>query len=631
MYGDFLNFEAEMKRIFSNLRGGAVVAALVSIPFAAQALDIITNAQMQGIKLYEVFQRDGITATSTANIQITPTFTPQASYTRFRVSILKNGVLGTVLNSDAYSAGAKIQFKLSTGMEPGQVRISFLDNSNVERGRWDSPLFSVGDVFIVAGQSNAASHGWFQDSAPVADTNRAFNPETGQWELMRDPMPFASNWKVYPWRNDTLIGASPWINFTRKWNAKAGVPVGIINVAWGGSAVAWWEPNAWNPDLPSPLWNRLKLAADTVKRPVADSQGSYCGYRAVLWHQGESDSMNQTTDKVTYATRLTNVAKTFISATSCHQPWVVAKASWQHDVNWSSASLPKKWQAETDVRKAQAYLASRQRRVGEPVFKPGPDTDLMVGAANSRYRWDDSSHFSATGLNIHGELWSERVWQAIGGVNFKAEIELVPEVRIVYDAMKTNLKRSAAEMTADKEGLRYWTQQLVLGFVSESNLYSIFINSDEVFVRATFASTLKRAPTATETSYWIGVLAGDVSKRGSLAGWLVQTVDETRFTARQKEVWNLYLTVLNRTQPEMLADMAGFNYWANSSETLQNITSNLQASDEYKVRTEFDKIHARQPKPAELSKVLSAMGNDATYRTDPIKLQDLIWINNFAN
>jgi hypothetical protein len=134
--------------------------------------------------------------------------------------------------------------------------------------------FGVGDLWIIAGQSNAAGYG----RGPVHDP-----PEPGlhilrndeRWDLAAHPLNDTTG-STHPNLEAANPGHSAYLCFARELRGALGYPIGLIQTALGGSALA-----AWNPveDGDAPLYRNLmhcvKLAGGRV--------------RGMVWYQGESD------------------------------------------------------------------------------------------------------------------------------------------------------------------------------------------------------------------------------------------------------------------------------------------------------------------------------------------------------
>ena len=247
----------------------------------------------------------------------------------------------------------------------------------------------VGEVFVVAGQSNSANHGE-ERQRPAMPIVLALGP--GGWRLAHDPQPGASGdgGSMVPSLGDALSRA-------------LGVPVGFVSCGSGGTSVREWLPSGVVFDAPPTVMARVRRKGDGWESDGALYQQLVAkvralgprGFRAVLWHQGESDA-NQADPTRTlrgdlYARFMSRLMEGVRSDAGWAVPWMVAQASYHTPDDRGSE----------DIRRAQASLWE------SGLALQGPDTDALGE------RWRDGGgrgvHFSGAGLREHGRLWAERL------------------------------------------------------------------------------------------------------------------------------------------------------------------------------------------------------------------------------
>jgi serine/threonine protein kinase len=218
----------------------------------------------------------------------------------------------------------------------------------------------VGEVFVVAGQSNATNCSPDR-TKPVSGMVASFDGY--HWRPADDPQPGV---------HDHSGGGSCWPALGDALYARYHVPVGIAATGHSGTSVNQWQPGG-------------ELFRWTVTRL---HQLGPNGFRAVLWHQGESDVGMSSNE---YADRLAAVIRGSHEAAGWDFPWFVARVSYH---NPEHPSFP-------STRDGQKKLWD------SGVALEGPDTDTLTG--DNRSEGGKGIHFSAKGLRAHGQLWADKV------------------------------------------------------------------------------------------------------------------------------------------------------------------------------------------------------------------------------
>jgi sialate O-acetylesterase len=157
----------------------------------------------------------------------------------------------------------------------------------------------VGDIWVMAGQSNMRGHGFFNDMfsghslipSPEADIH--LFDSTEQWRVASEPThalrlskrsvhhtlpdPTVSNPSVTAYR-----GASLGLAFAKRYKEINYVPVGLIASAHGGTTLENWK----RPDVLDEKSADTTLYGAMMDR-IRETGGNIAG---VLWYQGESDA-----------------------------------------------------------------------------------------------------------------------------------------------------------------------------------------------------------------------------------------------------------------------------------------------------------------------------------------------------
>ncbi|HWF47475.1 MAG TPA: sialate O-acetylesterase [Bryobacteraceae bacterium] len=260
------------------------------------------------------------------------------------------------------------------------------------------PHVGVGEVFVIAGQSNATNYG---EVPQETQTDMVVSFSGSSWVIANDPQPGVQDNS----HKGSFIPA-----FGDAMYRKYHVPIGVACVGYGGTSVRQWLPEGDQFSTPpttskfvrqtnSGAWTSDGTLFNGMMKRI-DKLGHH-GFRALLWHQGESDAHQAPGDQIT-GDEYFALMKTLILASWQEAlwqfPWFVAEASYH---NPSDRSSP-------EIRAAQRRLW----RSG--LALPGPDTDQLGPA----YRQNNGKgvHFNAEGLQAHGRLWAKAVEPWLDGV-----------------------------------------------------------------------------------------------------------------------------------------------------------------------------------------------------------------------
>lgn len=265
----------------------------------------------------------------------------------------------------------KVRFRQSTG------EAAVLGETAVEH-------VGVGDVFVIAGQSNAANHGQERQN-PRSGLVAAFDGQ--RWRIANDPQPGASG------DSGSFIPA-----FGDAVAAKTGVPVGIIACALGGTSVREWLPKGTTFPQPPTVESRVRRLPGGEWESKGEAFDMFTsrmkqlgphGFRAVLWHQGESDARQpdpkRSLSRKEYRGYLEKLIADSRREIGWDAPWFVALVS-SHGGD-----------GEPEIRAAQKSLWD------DRIALEGPDSDALRGDLRT------DVHFSAKGLRVHGERWAEKI------------------------------------------------------------------------------------------------------------------------------------------------------------------------------------------------------------------------------
>jgi hypothetical protein len=245
----------------------------------------------------------------------------------------------------------------------------------------------VGEVFVVAGQSNSTNYG-SGPQKPQTGMVSTFDGNT--WRPADDPQPGTQ---------DRGRGGSFLPAFGDAMARRFHVPIGVACCGAGATSVRQWLPKGARIDIPPTTTRAIKQIApgqwecsgelyDGLLKRVR-ALGPH-GFRALLWHQGESDAGQAPEHQIPaerYKDLLEQIIRQSRKDAGWDFPWFVAQATYH------SPKDP----ANPEFRAAQKAVCT------DGLALPGPDTDAL----GPGYR--HGVHFNPKGLHAHGGFWAEKV------------------------------------------------------------------------------------------------------------------------------------------------------------------------------------------------------------------------------
>ncbi len=266
----------------------------------------------------------------------------------------------------------------------------------------------VGEVFLIAGQSNAQGLKKFPGPSAVDDRVQYISNHVNDAidDLNDPPAPVFSKITA----NTAFIsprGQTAWC-----WGilgdmlvTKLNMPVVFINTAWEGSSAKDWALSSQGKETTTPFGYKMPPEMPYGNlRVSAQNYASQYGVRAVLWMQGESDGsrdgVNGENGLVAgYRTNLQTVMNSLGAHTGKRITWVIARTSRiSPDVNTPNKTYP--------------GIIAAQNAVIDQSFNPtwpGPETDPLdperIGDETIR---GDRTHFvGVKALTILANAWNE--------------------------------------------------------------------------------------------------------------------------------------------------------------------------------------------------------------------------------
>lgn len=289
-----------------------------------------------------------------------------------------------------FHAGAR-GFRASVPVAPGgwyRVEVQLL-RQGVPLATTVVAHVGVGEVFLIAGQSNSANYAE-EKQRPETGLVAAFDGTA--WRIADDPQPGATGTKgsFIPSFGDALV---------RRFR----VPIGVVCIGVGSTSIREWMPAGHPMALPPTTGAHCLVLADgslVSSGALFDLLASRLhafpthGLRAVLWHQGESDWHQPAGHGIAleaYRADLAELIRASRRAAGWDVPWFVAQ------VSYGSPSVPG----------SDAMWAQQRAVVDDRLTFAGPNTDTLTGLL--REKNGQGVHFSAEGQRRHGAWWAEIV------------------------------------------------------------------------------------------------------------------------------------------------------------------------------------------------------------------------------
>jgi len=142
----------------------------------------------------------------------------------------------------------------------------------------------VGDLYVIAGQSNAAGFARTPAYDPVETGLHLFRT-SGKWDLASSPLNDATDSTRPVTTEFGIPGQSPFMSFARTLKRSLHYPIGLIQTALGGSPLC-----AWSKEKDGQLYHNLV-------RTVAACGGKVKG---IVWYQGCTDGFHIETAEAYY-------------------------------------------------------------------------------------------------------------------------------------------------------------------------------------------------------------------------------------------------------------------------------------------------------------------------------------------
>ncbi|MCF2486752.1 sialate O-acetylesterase [Dyadobacter sp. CY347] len=363
-------------------------------------------------------------------------------------TVSAKGVVGAAGPTTNLSLASNGMFYTSLVMNKGWYICEIMLNGVV----YASGKFGVGDVFIIAGQSNAQGYGntayslpssagipeWIIGTSEDRTCKKTFPASFTSMFSLNTPDEAKRHGRLGPSGNG--IWAYAMLGKLVS-DANGGMPVAFFNAATAGSSVTEWKQGSEGIEAKHPYTGAqvcLGYAGGSVNpsdyyglpyttlKNALNFYGALFGVRAILWHQGEADAdLNvnpsyKATSSVDYQTKLQAViAKSRADFGAPNLTWYVSKAS-----------ISKFGPLNSTVRTGQGNVAT-----GLPNLN-GSETDYVSGNSGTTTASDggdeyrsDSTHFYEGAGSIKGLTWLANKWfSTIGALANPVAAGWVPQL-----------------------------------------------------------------------------------------------------------------------------------------------------------------------------------------------------------
>ena len=278
----------------SRVLGGVVSSPMLIDDIVSDDNGIFCNPSLNTISItnlsdFQTFQRDNV---GRFDIPVSGTYTGTCSSIE---ASWNGGAYETIVTSPS---GGTFSGTIN-GQNTGQgTLVARCTNDTTANDSVDD--IGIGDVFLIAGQSNAEGRANNTQSYSHPSLKAVAFNEADNWINGNDPI-------------DTGSGAgSPWPLLATHIMDSQNVPVAFITTASGGTGLV--NPADWDITTGPEYANFVNQVNDSGVN----------AFKAVLWHQGESD-INNSVSRAAYNSALDNLANQILMDVPGNPPLIVAQ------------------------------------------------------------------------------------------------------------------------------------------------------------------------------------------------------------------------------------------------------------------------------------------------------------------
>ncbi len=395
------------------------VAPTPTLPYQEDQLQLeVNNSLIENIKNKQVYQRQA-SNNAVVNLQLRSADAAVKWVTINLTSGDQNIFSKNYEAKDVMVAGGN--FRVPMTLKAGgwyQVKAAQVTGTKIYTATQNQ--FGVGDIYVIAGQSNAANHA---QTMTVAQNSLVvmYDPANSSWKPAKDPLPFASVFSLKMGYGNLGRG-STWPLLGDLLAAQDKIPIAFLSTAVGGTPLSRWQPNAQpfvapyneeNVDTNFYLYSRLL----TSNQKLVNESG---GFKMILWHQGESDLENCSAsnvaacDSVLYESRFLNLKSALDRDLGRNVNWMVAQVSFfpaQAADYMASGAACKNLQNLYPFSASQMILS--QRNLWKvPGILQGPSSDDLLEDHRFSGPLGGCVHLSLKGQQALSQRWLSAILSA---------------------------------------------------------------------------------------------------------------------------------------------------------------------------------------------------------------------------
>ncbi len=255
------------------------------------------------------------------------------------------------------------------------------------------PHIGVGDLYVIAGQSNSAGYGKdFIYDPPELGVHLYKNAKI--WDIATHPLSDSTGIDDNPNREGTT-GHSMYLSFAKMLKRELHYPIGLIQTSRGGSRMTWWNPT-----------KEEGVLYRNMKQCIAECGGKF---KAIIWYQGESEAMYDDRTAA-YISEFDDFHRALVEDFGEDVPLFTFQISYFNE--YGSAEQDKRWGT---IRQLQREFTKKYKNLYII-----PTTDCTMS---------DHGHVSALSLLRFGELAAKSVLHNLFGKDFMSEAPDLREIQ----------------------------------------------------------------------------------------------------------------------------------------------------------------------------------------------------------